>query len=928
MNYPVTSCEKVKRKDKLYKKRLNYSWIRTRMSEDIFKEILYILGDTLGEVIIEQSGRELFEKVEKIRLLSKNLRDKYKAENFSELYNELDQYIKNLAITDVLEISRSFTVYLMLNNIAELVFRTINKEESYKSELRTTIKGLIKEKGRKSDLQEYLQNFRYRIVLTQHPTEVKRRTILLKEKNIYKSLLMYFNKKITKESLINRLKEIIESLWLTAEVRLKKPTVNDEIEAAGAYANYSLFEVIPDIVNEFWEELKILDSNPNYSFVPLIDVGTWVGGDRDGNPFVTINETKYALNYNRNLTINHYLSELDKIYEIVSISNRRVSKIFPSFKNKLDSLLDTIDILPDRIKKLTDEPYRQWIGICKHKLQHSLILQENDFEQGFKTYIEFKEMIQNLIDALNFINAQNIIKGYLTKFIRKIDIFGFNFAKLDIRQHSEIFENLINEIYDLTNQHNTYKELKKSEKINLIQKSLNSPRIAIFVKDLSKESKELWGLFEFLLYWCEIFEPQALGSIVISMTQDETDVLEVLLLQYWIGLYEPNKKRHPIPIVPLFETISSLKDSIQIMDYLWANKNYFIFLEQLNLYQEIMIGYSDSAKDGGFLSSQWNIYQTQEKLLKLVGEKYSNIKLFFFHGRGGSVGRGGGPPKSAILGLPPKANFCGMKVTEQGEVISQKYLHKEIAREMLTENFLAIHNSNIAYREVKTLSQNDRDLIDSLTTTSENKFRILTEKEEFIKFFEEASPIEFISNLNIGSRPAKRKETKKITDLRAIPWIFAWTQNRLLLPVWYGVGTALEELYKNQDHYDQLCELLEKWPFFVSLMDNLSTQLLKVDMNSARKYANLSSEKQLFFEMFKEYFRTRRNVRKISHDPHIKTQNPFLRKAIEARIPYLDPLTLIQVNAIEQYRKNHENEFLEIILLTVNGIALGMKNTG
>ncbi|MHA2106061.1 MAG: phosphoenolpyruvate carboxylase, partial [Candidatus Hodarchaeales archaeon] len=640
-------------------------------------------------------------------------------------------------------------------------------------------------------------------------------------------------------------------------------------------------------------------------------------------------ETEYALKYNRNLVINHYIDELDKIYEYISISQRRVKRIYPEFKEKLENALKENTDLSQRIFEINDEPYRQWIKIIQHKLKKSKIDSDKESIEGFSNLSEFKKSLLDLVSALEYINSKNIIKGYLTKFLRKIDIFGFHYSKLDIRQHSEKFRNLIDEIYKLTNQQQSYLLLDVKQKLDLLINSLNSPRIAIHEDDLTKESKELWKLFQFLLEWSEKFGNESIGSIIISMTDDEADILEVALLQYWVGLFDPNKTRFPRLVVPLFETIQSLKDSTTIMNNLWNISPYTSLLKQLNYKQEIMIGYSDSAKDGGFLSSQWNIYQTQEQLIHLVEEKFQKIQLFFFHGRGGSVGRGGGPPKSAILGLPHKSNYCGMKVTEQGEVISQKYLHPEIASSMLEQNLLAILDSVVqAQKQPISLSKNDRNLFNNLALLSEKNYQSFVNQDTFLKFFEEASPIQFISNLNIGSRPAKRKQTKGINDLRAIPWIFAWTQNRLLLPVWFGVGQALNEIYKDDEHYDQLCELMEKWPFFSSLLDNLSTQLLKVDMNSARKYSQLSTESQLFDLLFKDYFTTRRNIRKLTHDPHIKTQNPFLRKAIEARIPYLDPLTLIQVHAIETYRKNQKDDILELILLTVNGIATGMKNTG
>jgi phosphoenolpyruvate carboxylase len=437
------------------------------VTEDKFKEILYLLGETLGKIILDQSGQELFDKVEKIRFLSKNLRDKYNASNFDDIYDELDNYIKNLTVNDSLEISRSFTLYLLLNNIAELVYRTLNQDNSLESTVSKTIVELKGVFPNKELIEDFFEDFRFQIVLTQHPTEVKRRTVLLKEKELYYSLLKHFRGEITKDSLTKHLNEIIESLWLTAEVRIKKPTVIDEIEAAGAYANYSLFNEVSKIVNNFWDNLENQYNIP-IRFQPVIEVGSWVGGDRDGNPFVTLKETEYALKYNRDLVINHYIDELNKIYEYVSISQRRVKRILPEFKNKLDNALKENIDLSQRIFEINDEPYRQWIKIIQYRLAQSKVDIDKDINEGFSNLSEFKKNLLDLVNALEYINSKNIIKGYLTKFLRKVDIFGFHYAKLDIRQHSEKFRILIDEIYKLTNQQSSYLLLDVKQKINLL----------------------------------------------------------------------------------------------------------------------------------------------------------------------------------------------------------------------------------------------------------------------------------------------------------------------------------------------------------------------------------------------------------------------------------------------------------------------------
>ncbi|MFW9929576.1 MAG: phosphoenolpyruvate carboxylase [Candidatus Thorarchaeota archaeon] len=904
------------------------------MTEELFRSILHILGNSLGIIIKEQAGEEIFSKVEYIRKSSKTLRDKYNAPNFDELYHDLDNYINNLTFAEKKEITRSFSLYLLINNIAELVYRNLTNlktDQTNYLEVVTAIKSKI---SSKNELVQYLKNFKYRIVLTQHPTEVRRRTILIKEKSIYKLLVDYFGNEKNDIDIKNQLLELIEGLWLTAEVRLSKPTVKDEIEAGGAFANYSLFTVIPEILEQFYDQLtNVYDINEsNEIFFPSIDVGSWIGGDRDGNPNVKVGETEYALNYNHDLVIKHYLTELSDLFSFMSISRRRIKQLEPNFSKELEKYLNEIKDLPLRIYQQNDEPFRQWIAVCQYKLEKALSTeQEVNKIDGYQNVDEFRDMLNTLSSALHYIKAENFATGQIRRLIHKIDIFGFYFAKLDIRQHSKVFEELIAEIYRITGITQGYESLNAERKIELLIKSINSPRIAVFSEELSNNSQELWNLFEFLQKWSLQNGVHALGSIIISMTEDQTDILEVLVLEWWVGLYDPNKKRFPMPIVPLFETIIALKSSINVMEYLWTNQEYMNFLNQLEYKQEVMIGYSDSAKDGGFISSQWNIYQTIENIQNKAMELNKELKLFFFHGRGGSVGRGGGPPITAIKGLPNNANRFGMKITEQGEVISQKYLHPDIAYEMLTQTFLGILDSNFEKEKDQfNLDQQNRNLFSEIVNIAEGNYRNLVHNNiNFVKFFEEASPIEFINYLNIGSRPAKRKKgTAGIEDLRAIPWIFAWTQNRLLLPVWYGLGKSLEEILEKETNLTQIRIWIDKWSFFKAVIDNLSTQLLKADMNSAKKYSTLSVKNSLFEQMFDEYFETRRNIRRITEQEHITTENPFLQKAIEVRTPYLDPLTIIQIHAIEDYRKHENTNDLEIILLTISGIIAGMKNTG
>ena len=394
-------------------------------TNDLFRDILHFLGDSLGEVIIDQSGLPIFDKEEQIRNLSKRLRDKYNATNFNTLYNELDGEIKNLDIKDAKEISRAFTIYLMLNNIAELVYRAIQIEKTDTSgKISSTIESLLKTYPSGSALDDFLNNLKIQIVLTAHPTEVRRRTILLKEKEIYKLMLRHFTGKLPINQTKKQLKEIIESLWLTAEVRISKPTVEDEIEAASAFANYSLFDTITDITQEIWNEIQVQTST-NLPFIPFFTVGSWPGGDRDGNPYVTIEKTRYAIEYNRSLVLQHYLQELDILYEQVSLSIRRTSKLYPQLLEKVKKYFDSSLNVPEKIKHQSDEPYRQWIAICKLQLEQALKNTSLPNKNSPFRVEDFKQNLLLLQDALNFVGAKYIANGFLFRLIQKVEILVF-----------------------------------------------------------------------------------------------------------------------------------------------------------------------------------------------------------------------------------------------------------------------------------------------------------------------------------------------------------------------------------------------------------------------------------------------------------------------------------------------------------------------
>ena len=705
-------------------------------TNDLFREILHLLGDSLGEVIKEQNGLELFNIIEKLRGQSKNLRENYNAENFESLYKILNQEIEKLPIEIANEVSRGFTLYLIINNIAELAYQAIQLQRNLlmqKTELLESIQSLKNIYKTKEVIEEFLRTLKVKITLTQHPTEVRRRTILLKEKKIYSLLVKYYNlpilddnnyskiKKLGYDGLKKQLIEQLEALWLTAEVRISKPTLKDELESAAAFANFSLFETFRSIYADIWNFLEDTYKE-EIKFYPILRIGSWVGGDRDGNPFVTVETTTYALDYNKKIILQYYLRRLEDLIEHVSISKRRLQDdwtdpMIDSFINKYDSYFKN-----EKIEFYKDEPFRHFLLIIKFKLEQTL--NELDSIQASKiSYKNFRELVDDLTilqNSLGKLRSYQIASGSLKEFIKEIFVYKLNWAQLDIRQHSNVFGNLINDIYTLIGKPG-YNSLSKDEKVAWLSQSMKEPRITFYTEDLKDQTLDLWKLFKLLRNYSQENGDEAFGSIIISMCTDESDILEVLLCQYWVGIFDPKiKRRFPRPIVPLFETIDDLERSVDIMTFIWNHETYKILLNQNDRFQEMMIGYSDSGKDGGYLSSQWNIFLAQERLIAL-GKEY-NVKFLFFHGRGGSVGRGGVDIHKAINGLPPESTRYGFKITEQGEVISQKYLHKEIGYSKLTQMMAGIFSAQTNPYDIE---KTDRAIIEFLAEHSRAKYRKL-----------------------------------------------------------------------------------------------------------------------------------------------------------------------------------------------------------
>ena len=754
-----------------------------------------LLGELLGKTIIEQAGNELFALEEQIRLLSKGWRagESTAREQVGALVNEL---VTDLPRTR--DIVKAFSTYFQLVNLAEeherirILAERANQAHLADVPMDESIAeaiAVLKNEGFSAvDVEAMLNEMLIMPVFTAHPTESRRRTIRQILEHISTSLdnlekqPEYLHDEIREE-----LAEYVTLLWQSDENRKRKPTVMDEVRNTGLYFfENTLFEVVPKIYAELKLALGTAYPDHEWNLPTILRFGSWIGGDRDGNPFVTNDTTVNGLQTHRDLVLKRYLSDVQALYEMLSPALGRCG-----FDDQLLAELESeIANLPadatETIRRFDQEPYRQKLILMYRKLDATRTrnrvdwnLESDDFS-GYRSSQEFLEDLQKIEKSLIDNNGRILTRGRLVQLIRRVKVFGFHLATIDIRQHSGKHQAAIEEVFGAYGLVDGYSELTEAERCALLAQEINNERPLTAELRFSEATNQAVSLFRMVKQAHKNVGVESIQSYVISMTESVSDVLEVLLLMSDAGLFGE------LDIVPLFETVDDLKAAPGIMEALFNSPVYRKHLELRGRRQQIMIGYSDSNKDGGFLTANWMLFTAQRNLARTC--EANEIRLTLFHGRGGSIGRGGGPANRAILAQPPESVRGRFRVTEQGEVVSSRYTHDAIARRHLQQLFHAIICSSGKRPEFEKLSRWS-DIAEELSQLALQKYRSLVEQDEFIKYFQSATPIDQIDMLNLGSRPSKRKDSQSISDLRAIPWVFAWTQSRANLPSWYGVGT-------------------------------------------------------------------------------------------------------------------------------------------
>jgi phosphoenolpyruvate carboxylase len=919
-------------------------------SNHLLRRDVRFLGNILGEVLVHQGGRELLEHVEKIREMSKALR----AEHLPELFDEFISTIKTLDPEIRHQVIRAFAIYFQLVNIAEQNHRIRRKRDYERStgeavqpgSIESVVQDLKEKKLSVEEVRDMLSDISLELVMTAHPTEATRRAVLDIHKRIADEVMELDNPSLTyreREKLREKLLNEVLTLWQTDELRDRKPTVIDEVRNGMYFFHETLFDVLPDVYDELERCLQKYYPEEQWHVPTYLRFGSWIGGDRDGNPSVTANITWRTLNMQRNLVIYKYENIIRELMRQMSFSTTIID-VTDELTASIDADVENVELRTVDAWTNQKEPYRIKLTYMLQKLQN---MREDEYKGTKQRYHTVAELIAELelIDrSLRSHFADFVANTHLKKFIRQVELFGFHLAALDVRQHSKEHENAMTELLSKTGKTVHYASLGEQEKIDLLNSLLESD--TLLLNDsvvLSESSQECLDVYHTIYKAQQEFGTGCITSYLISMSEAASDLLEVMVFAKEAGLFRRNADgsiTSTLQAAPLFETIDDLHEAPAIMDTLFNLPIYRECLSAMGDLHEIMLGYSDSNKDGGMVTANWELRVALNDLTKTA--KSHNVRLKFFHGRGGALGRGGMPLNRSILAQPPHTIGGGIKITEQGEVLSSRYSMKGIAYRSLEQATSALLTGAYLTRYPAQDNATEtvwEDVMRGISVDAQTKYQDLIFRDpDFLTFFKESTPLPEIGELNIGSRPSKRKGSDRFEDLRAIPWVFAWTQSRYLLPAWYAAGTAFQSYVGgNAGRLETLRTMYKEYSFFSSLVDNLQMALGKADLIIARQYAGMIKEdeikERIFTQIEEEYAKTKEMILEITGQEDILDNVPVIQESIRLRNPYVDPLSYMQVQLLTELRnlraQNHDDaDLLREVLITINGIAAGLRNTG
>jgi phosphoenolpyruvate carboxylase len=929
---------------------------RAKDNERPLVEDIRFLGRILGDVIREQEGVEAFELIELIRTLSVAFR----RDADHEADRALKKLLKGLSGDQTVSVIRAFTYFSHLANLAEdrhhIRRRAIHERagDTQEGSIEVAMSRLRWAGISTKTISNTLAQSFVSPVLTAHPTEVQRKSILDAERDI--ALLLTERDEIKlrgaafdskKDTLTPRelatneaqMRARVMQLWQTRLLRFSKLTVADEVENALSYYESTFLREIPKLYGNLEH---LLGHQPVHSFLRM---GQWIGGDRDGNPNVSAQTLEYALRRQAEVALRHYLTEVHYLGGELS-----VSAMLTQCSPEMQALAEHS---PDTNVHRMDEPYRRALTGVYARLAETLknltgteaarhaVAPQN----AYVLAQEFVADLRTIEDSLNANHGAALVAQRLHPLIRAVEVFGFHLATVDLRQSSDKHEEVVAELLSTARIEANYSKLDEAGKRSLLMGLLNDARaLRVNGANYSTHTQSELAIFAMAKVMRERFGTEAIRHYIISHTETVSDLLEVLLLQKEVGLMRGTldaQAHNDLIVVPLFETIEDLRNAAPIMREFYALPGIADLVKRSGGEQDVMLGYSDSNKDGGIFTSNWELYRAEIALVELFDEVAASykIQLRMFHGRGGTVGRGGGPSYEAILAQPPGTVRGQIRLTEQGEVIGSKYANPEIGRRNL-ETLVAATLEATLLQPTKSATKAFLDAAAELSQNSMGAYRALVyDTPGFTEYFFSSTPIREIAELNIGSRPASRKATQRIEDLRAIPWGFSWGQCRLTLPGWYGFGAAVQAFVKTgtpavqKEHTALLQKMYKQWPFFRTLLSNMDMVMAKSDLALASRYSELVGDarlrKKIFTAIEAEWHSTAHALATITGDKNRLANNAALQRSIKHRFPYIDPLHHLQVELIRRYREGKADERVQRgIHISINGIAAGLRNTG
>jgi phosphoenolpyruvate carboxylase len=914
-----------------------------REATEPMREDIRLLGAILGDTVREQNGDEVFDLVERARVESFRVRR-------SEIdRTELARMFDGIDIHQAIPVIRAFSHFALLANVAEDIHRERRRavhvaagEPPQDSSLAATYLKLDSAELDSATVADALTGALVSPVITAHPTETRRRTVFDTQHRITElmRLRMHGHSRTEDGRDINReLRRHILTLWQTALIRLSRLKIQDEIETGLRYYQAAFFEVIPQVNAEVRSALQARWPDAHILEEPMLRPGSWIGGDRDGNPNVTADVVRLATGRASYTALEHYFAEITALEQELSMSARLVK-----VSDELEALAGKCDELAR-----ADEPYRRALRVIHGRLTATAaeILDsqpEHELDLGLERYLAPAELVADLdiVDRSLRSNGSGVLADdRLTRLREAVHVFGFHLSGLDVRQNSDVHEEVVAELLEWAGVHPDYRSLPEPDRVELLAAVLATRRPLIRNDaELSELARKELDIVTAAARAVHVFGPQAIPNYIISMCQSVSDMLEAAILLKEVGLLDASgdEPYAPVGIVPLFETIDDLQRGSSILEAALDLPLYRAVVGARGDSQEVMLGYSDSNKDGGYLAANWALYRAELDLVESA--RKTGIRLRLFHGRGGTVGRGGGPSYDAILAQPPGAVNGSLRITEQGEVIAAKYAEPRIAHRNLETLLAATLEATLLDVEgLGDAAGPAYEVLDELAARAQRAYaELVHETPGFVEYFKASTPVSEIGALNIGSRPTSRKPTTSIADLRAIPWVLAWSQSRVMLPGWYGTGTAFEAYVAEGGHdgvsrLKVLQDLYRRWPFFRAVLSNMAQVLSKSDMGLAARYSELVEDEALrhrvFGKIVDEHDRTIRMHKLITGQDDLLADNPALARSVFNRFPYLEPLNHLQVELLRRYRSGDDDDLVQRgILLTMSGLATALRNSG